>query len=175
MTTNTPTKVETAMARPATPWEGAFGFPLFHRLGHELDAMFDRFGMERPVFEEMPKMWTPVMEMSTKENEFLVKLDVPGMKKEEVTVEVFENHLIVRGERTQEKEEKKEGFFRTERTYGSFSRSIALPEGANPELAKATMHDGVLEITMPMARKVPEKTRTLEITTAEPAVKSKAA
>lgn len=174
MTTDTPTKVETAPAKPATLWEESFGFPLFHRLSRELDAMFGRFGMERPVFEEMPKMWMPQMEMSTKDNTLLVKVDIPGMKKEEVTVEVLENNLVVRGERKHEKEEKKEGFFRSERTYGSFSRSIALPEGANPELAKAAMHDGVLEITMPMA-KVPEKTRTLEITTAEPAVKSKAA
>lgn len=174
MTTNTPTTVEKAPVTPATAWEGSFGFPLFHRLSRELDQMFERFGMERPVFEERPRTWNPAVEVSTKGEAFLVKVDVPGMKKEEINVEVLENSLVVRGERTQEKEEKKEGFFRTERTYGSFYRSIPLPEGVNPELAKATMHDGVLEITMPMV-KAPEKTRTLEITTAEPVVPGKAA
>lgn len=174
MTTNTPTKVGKAAVKPATPWEGTFGFPLFHRLSRELDAMFERFGMERPVFEELPRMWTPEVEVSTKNNELLVKVDVPGMKKEEMTIEVVENVLVVRGERKQEKEEKKEGFFRTERTYGSFYRSLPLPEGANPELAKATMHDGVLEVTMPMV-KVEEKVRKLEITTPEPMVAGKAA
>lgn len=174
MTTNTPTKVEKASVRPATPWEGAFGFPLFHRLSRELDAMFERFGMERPVFEELPRAWMPEIEVSTKGNELLVKVDVPGMKKEEITIEVLENTLTVRGERKQEKEEKKEGFFKTERTYGSFYRSLTLPEGANPELAKATMRDGVLEVTMPMV-KVEEKSRKLEITGPEPVVPSKAA
>jgi HSP20 family protein len=174
MTTNTPTRVEKATVKPATPWEGSFGFPLFHRLSHELDAMFERFGMERPVFEELPRMWTPDVEVSTRNNELLVKVDVPGMKKEEMTIEVIENALVVRGERKQEKEEKKEGFFRTERTYGSFYRTLPLPEGVNPELAKATMHDGVLEVRMPMA-KVEEKVRKLEITTPEPVVSGKAA
>jgi len=174
MTTNTPTKVERAPATPATTWEGSFGFPMFHRLSREIDEMFERFGMERPVFDGLPRAWNPEVEVSTKGETFLVKVDVPGMKKEEINVKVLENHLVVRGERTQEKEEKKEGFFRTERTYGTFHRSIPLPEGVNPDLAKAMMHEGVLEITMPMV-KVPEKTRTLEITTAEPAVTSKAA
>ncbi len=173
MTTNTPTRVEKAVT-PATAWEGAFGFPLFHRLSRELDAMFDRFGMERPMFAELPKPWTPDVEVVTKDNMLKVKIDLPGLKKEEVTVEMLENNLIVRGERKQEKEEKKEGFFRTERTYGSFYRSLPLPEGVNPELAKAAMHDGVLEITMPMV-KVAEKTRKLEITTAEPVTAGKAA
>lgn len=173
MKANTPTKVEKGVA-PATPWEGTFGFPLFHRLSHELDAMFERFGMERPMFEELPKAWTPDVEMVTRDNMLLVKIDLPGMKKEEVTVEVLENHLVVHGERKQEKEEKKEGFFRTERTYGSFYRSLPLPEGVNPELAKATMHNGVLEITMPKV-KVPEKARKLEISTGEPVTSGKAA
>jgi HSP20 family protein len=87
---------------------------------------------------------------------------------------VLENHLVVHGERKQEKEEKKEGFFRTERTYGGFYRSLPLPEGVNPELAKATMHNGVLEITMPKV-KVPEKARKLEISTGQPVTTSQAA
>ena len=114
------------------------------------------------------------MEIFTKENEFHVKLDVPGMKKEEVTVEVTEDHLVMRGERKQEKEEKKEGFFRSERSYGSFYRAVPLPEGVKAELAKATMHDGVLEITMPVT-KVEEKARKLEIGEPAPAKATKAA
>jgi HSP20 family protein len=156
------------------PWEPTFGFPLFNRLSRELDAMFGRFGFERPMFETLPSTWSPTLEMFTKENSLCVKVDVPGMKKEEVTVEVTPEHLVVRGERKNEVEESKEGFFRTERTYGSFYRAVPLPEHVNTELAKASLHDGVLEITMPMT-KVVEQTRKLEIAEPEPAKAVKAA
>lgn len=173
MPSNKPMKVETSV-KPLLPWESSFGFPLFNRLSHELDAMFSRFGMERPLFETPSAVWMPEMEMSTKDNELHVKVDVPGMKKDDITLEVTEDHLILRGERKQEKEEKKEGFFRTERTYGSFYRAVPLPEGVKPDLAKAIMHDGVLEISMPMA-KVEEKSRKLEIAEPAPEKASKAA
>lgn len=65
-----------------------------------------------------------------------MKVDIPGMKKDEVTVEVTDDHLVLRGERKQEKEEKKEGFFKTERTYGSFYRMVPLPDGAKSEARK---------------------------------------
>jgi len=163
MTTTTPVKKETLPAAPVTNlWDAPFGFPLFHRLSRELDAMFDRFGMERPVLEHVPTMWSPEIEVATKENEFLVRVDVPGMKKEDITVEFTGEHLLIRGERKYEKEEKKEGYFKTERSYGSFCRAVPLPEGVKPEDAKATMSDGVLAITMPMA-KIETKSRKLEI------------
>lgn len=165
MATNTP--VKTGPTMPAKPvmglWDEPFGFPLFHRLSRELDAMFKGFGIEAPTFEHMPATWNPTMEVYTKGNAFNVKVDVPGMKKEEVTVEVNDEYLVVRGERKEEKEEKKEGYFKTERTYGTFYRTVPLPEGVNPETAKASMTDGVLTITMPMAVKMEEKTRKLEI------------
>ncbi|MGE3959986.1 MAG: Hsp20/alpha crystallin family protein [Vicinamibacterales bacterium] len=159
MAVNTPVKAGSA---PLVPWERSFGFPLLNRLSREFDAMFDRFGLEKPFLENMPATWTPQMEMSTQGNELKVMLDVPGMKKEDLTIEVADEHLVVRGERKQEKEEKKEGYFRSERTYGTFYRTVPLPEGVKPELAKATMHDGVLEIVMPMAA-VESKARKLEI------------
>jgi HSP20 family protein len=174
MASNKPVKVETASMKPLVPWEGTFGFPLFNRLSREFDAMFNRFGIERPLFENMPTVWNPELEMFTKENELCVKLDVPGMKKEDITVEVADDYLVLRGERKQEKEEKKEGFYKSERTYGSFYRTVPLPEGVNPELAKAKMHDGVLEISMPMV-KVEEKKRKLEIAEPAPETKPKAA
>ena len=172
MATNTPVKAEPTAV---TPWERPFfTFPLFHRLSREFDEMFNRFGLEKPFLENTPTMWTPTLEMLTKDNALLVKVDVPGMKKENITLEVTEDHLIVRGERKHEEEEKTEGFFRTERTYGSFYRAVPLPEGVKPELAKAAMHDGVLEISMPMA-KVEGKTRKLEITEPTPVTATKAA
>lgn len=87
---------------------------------------------------------------------------MPGMKKDEVTVEIADDQLVLRGERKQEKEQKKDRFFKTERTYGSFFRMVPLLEGVKSEGAKAVMHDGVLEITVPMV-KVEEKHRTLAV------------
>jgi len=172
MTTNKPVKVDPVAL---TPWERTFfTFPLFHRLNREFDDIFNRLGVEKPFFENTPVMWTPELELVTKDNMLLVKVDVPGMKKEDITLEVTDEHLILRGERKYEKEEKKEGFFRTERTYGSFFREVPLPEGVKPELAKATMHNGVLEITMPVT-KVEPKTRKLEITEPVPVTTTKAA
>lgn len=146
------------------PWE-RLGFPMLNRLGREFDAMFGRLGLERPFAEHPVPVWSPQIEMSTSAGAFTVKVDVPGMKKEDVTLEMTDDHLVLRGERKQEKEEKKDGYVRTERTYGSFYRTVPLPEGVKPDLAKAVLHDGVLEITMPMTA-VAAKTRTLEI--AEP-------
>ena len=164
MSSNKPMKVEPTAPKTMAPWESAFGFPMLARLSREFDSMF----------EPMPSMWTPEMEMITREHELLVKVDIPGMKKDEVTVEVTDDHLVLRGERKQEKEEKKEGFFKTERTYGSFYRMVPLPDGAKSEGAKATMHDGVLEITVPMV-KVEGKHRTLEIAEPAPVKTTKAA
>ena len=104
----------------------------------------------------------PDIEVFERGNELVVKADVPGLKREEITVEIADQTLTIRGERTREKEEKDGEVFRSERTYGSFSRSVTLPEGAKIDLANATVKDGVLEVKMPMAR-IETKTRRLEI------------
>jgi HSP20 family protein len=161
MALNKPMRVD-PFVKPTLHWENTFGFPLFQRLSHELDTMFDRFGMERPFYENTPAAWTPVLEMYTKNNELFVRLDMPGVTKDEIAVELTDTTLVIHGERKAEKEEKKEGFYTTERTYGSFYRTVTLPEGAKYDLAKAVLHDGVLEITMPLA-KVEEKRKKLEI------------
>lgn len=168
MSTNTPMKFD------PDPWERAVGFPLLNRLGREFDAVFGRLGFERPLTETMPSMWTPQIELITKPTEFCVRVDVPGVRKEDLTIEVTDEHLMLKGERKQEREEKKDGVITTERSYGSFVRTVPLPEGVKPESARATMHDGVLEITMPML-KVESHSRRLEIAEPTPPTKAKAA
>jgi HSP20 family protein len=176
MVSKTPVKAETASVKRTTPtWEGLFGFPLFHGLSRELDAIFDRMKMDKPFFESTEMMWNPEMEVETKGNEFRVTLDVPGLKKDEITVEVGDEHLILRGERKHEAEEKKEGYFKTERTYGSFYRAVPLPEGVKPEEANAKLTDGVLTITMPMTMVAANPVRKLEIGGGTPTKVSKAA
>jgi HSP20 family molecular chaperone IbpA len=105
--------------------------------------------------------WTPQMELMQKNGQFMVRADLPGLTKDDVKIELTENMLMIRGERKEEKEEKREGFYHSERSYGSFYRRIPLPEGAKIENATATFHNGVLEITMP-AKKVETAIRKLE-------------
>lgn len=174
MNTNKPVKVEPAPLAPTSLFESTFGFPMFRRLSRELDEMFGHFGIERPFFEPVSAAWTPEIEMFTKNNELIVRADIPGLKREDVNVEVTEDAIILRGERKHEKEEKGEGFYRAERSYGSFYRTLPLPDGVKTEGAKAVMHDGVLEIKMPIA-KAETKTRKLEISEPTPGKTAKAA
>jgi HSP20 family protein len=96
-------------------------------------------------------------------NEFVVHADLPGLKKEDVTIDVTDNDLTISGERRQEHETDRGGVYRSERTYGSFYRTIPLPDGAMADQAKATFKDGVLEIRMPAPPEQVTRGRRLEI------------
>ena len=174
MFTNKLTKTGPALPKPLPVFEGAFGFPLFERLSQELDDLFNTFGTERRFTGPVNAMWTPEVEMFRKNNELVVRADVPGLKKEDIAIELTEDTIVLRGERKEEKEEKREGYYQTERAYGSFYRALPLPDGVKIEHAKATVREGVLEITVPM-EKVEPKTRKLEITEAPEAKTVKAA
>ncbi len=118
---------------------------------------------DRPLWpgEAKESMWAPAIECKRVNGELLVTAELPGLKKEDVTVRITDESLIVEGERKLESKEEKEGYFRSERSYGKFWRQIPLPEGANPELIKASMTDGLLEVkipvqeTKPIARQIP--------------------
>jgi HSP20 family protein len=92
--------------------------------------------------------WVPQIEVTERDGKVVVRADLPGMSKDDVHAEVRDNMLILEGERRQERKEDREGTFITERTYGRFYRSIPLPEGVNPDSARATFKDGVLELTL---------------------------
>jgi HSP20 family protein len=124
------------------------------RFADEMDRMFDDFGFTRrptaPLFTEVgADVWAPEVEVFQKDNELTIKADLPGLKKDEVSVEVTDSAVTIQGERKREHKEEREGYYRSERSYGSFYRVIPLPEGAISDQAKAQFRDGVLEITMP--------------------------
>jgi HSP20 family protein len=91
-----------------------------------------------------------------------VTADLPGVKKEDVSVEVGEDAITLQGQRRQEQTSREQGYYRSERSYGSFYRTIPLPEGADPSTASATFRDGVLEIALQAPQKRPSS-RSLEI------------
>jgi HSP20 family protein len=134
--------------------------------------MFAQFGLGRGwsrsgAFADT-LTWTPQIEVSQRNNELVVRADLPGMSKDDVKVDVTEDAITIQGERRQEHEEERGGVYRTERSYGTFYRAIALPEGTITDQAKATFKDGVLEITMPAPPEQVTRGRRLEISDAAP-------
>jgi HSP20 family protein len=139
-------------------------FGLLRQMTSELDRAF-----ETPrwpfVGRGMPEeaTWAPEIDVFEKDNRLVTKVDLPGMKKEDVKVEVTEGQLVISGERKRETEEKKEEFYRCEREYGSFYRAVPMPEGIKVEDVKATFSDGVLEVSVPLPVRTEAKARKVEI------------
>jgi HSP20 family protein len=157
---------------PKTP-ETANPFQMMRRFTRDMESLFDDFrGFNFPNFfktdfapfrmEFDEVQWMPQIEVFHNNDQFIVRADLPGLTKDDVQLEVTDEFLTISGERKEEKEEKQEGFYRSERTYGSFYREIPLPEGAKTENAAATFNNGVLEITIP-APMIAAPTRKLEI------------
>ena len=119
----------------------------FAELG-ELRSRFDR--MFEDFFDGHERQWTPAIDVERKNGNLVVRADVPGIKPEEVKIEVENDILTVSGEHEERKEEKDKHFLRRERRYGSFSRSMALPTSVDAKKIKATTHDGVVEVTIPL-------------------------
>ena len=150
--------------------EMANPFQMMRRFTKDMERMFEGFNFPaffrtdfapfRMEFENV--QWVPQIEVLQNNGQFMVRADLPGLTKDDVTVEMTDDILTIFGERKKETEEKREGFYRSERSYGSFYRNIPLPEGTKTEKAAATFHNGVLEITMP-AEKVEMPTRKIEI------------
>jgi HSP20 family protein len=109
--------------------------------------------------------WAPAIEVYEKEDKFVVKAELPGMKKEDIDISVTGDTLSIKGERKAESEFKEEDYYFCERSYGSFSRSIALPSSIDTEKIEASYEDGVLEVSLP---KVPEvKAKKVDISTSK--------
>lgn len=114
-------------------------------------------------FAEQFGDWSPAVEAFQRGNEFVVRAEVPGMNRKDLTVEANDDAITIRGERRQERQEDREGVFWTERSYGSFSRTIPLPPGAITESAKASFNNGVLEIVMPAPSAEARRGRRIDI------------
>jgi HSP20 family protein len=111
----------------------------------------------------------PAIDIFENDGRLITKIDLPGMKKEDVKVEVADGYLAISGERKSELEEKKDAFYRCEREYGSFYRAVPLPDGVKLEDVKATFNEGVLEVSVPLPAKVKPEPRRVEIQTSSPA------
>ena len=93
--------------------------------------------------------WVPAMDLVEGEDHFLLKADLPGLGEDDVSIEIQDNTLTVSGERKAEHEQHERGWYRVERSFGSFSRSLTLPEGVDPDAISAEFNKGVLSIRIP--------------------------
>lgn len=132
---------------PSLPFGSLLGTPfnLMKRFSEEFDHMF---GAYRPAAEL--EMWAPALEIKHKDGNFVVVAELPGITKDDVKVAVIEESLVIEGEKKKVKEEKGEGYYRTERAYGKFYRSIPLPKGAKADEVKAELTNGILKVVIPV-------------------------
>ena len=173
------------LARGQQSTQGAYGtgspFSLMRRMAEDMDRLFEDFGFELPGFALSPALsnpslrrsggsasalqrggWIPQIETFRRGDKLVLRADLPGLRKEDVNVEIEDGILTISGERSNEDVEDREGYYHSERSYGQFQRSLALPDGITGDNCDATFKDGVLEVTIPMpkqaeraAKKVP--------------------
>lgn len=117
-------------------------------LQSEMNRLFSSF-FETPAEPGAARRWTPAMDLVEVDTEYVVRADLPGVSEEDVHVEVEGDVLTISGERKAEHEERKEGYYRIERSFGSFRRAITLPEGVDISKVGARFEKGVLEVRVP--------------------------
>src|ERR1044071_610451 len=161
------TEIGTRLA--ATPFE------FMRRFGEEMDKLFGDFDFGRgwlpPALARSggAGLWAPQIEMFEQDGELIVRADLPGLTKDDVNIEIDNDAITIEGERRTAQNENREGFYRTERSYGKFYRRLPLPDGVDPENADATFRDGVLEITMNAPKRTESKPRKVAISETTPA------
>jgi HSP20 family protein len=154
-------------------------FALLRQMTSELDRAFEGWPSFRWPSSGLfgtaeSAAWSPKIDVVERDNRLVTRVDLPGMKKEDVSVEVTDGHLALSGERKRESEEKKDNFYRSEREYGSFYRVVPLPEGVKLEDVKATFSDGVLEVSVPLPARAEANVRKVQIEEPKKTAKSAA-
>jgi HSP20 family protein len=114
----------------------------------DIDRVFDAFLGGRPA-NGGGRRWVPAMDLVETEDHFVLKADLPGLEEDDVKIELKDDVLTVSGERQAEHEERQDGYHRVERAYGSFSRSLLLPQGIDADKVQAAFDKGVLEVRIP--------------------------
>ena len=141
---------------------------LVRKVSDEVDQLFARF-IGRPVATKsgeggQPGKWMPPVEILQRGDQLVICVDLPGIRRESVDVEVQRDRVIVEGVRKEVSEPTDApGFRRSERSYGPFHRTVPLPDGVDPDSAQAAMHDGVLEITLRMPTPEQRRGKRLDI------------
>ena len=128
-------------------------------LPREIDRFFDDFGLN---FRDFDTVWSPRVDLAESEDGYEVKAELPGLKKEEIKVEVHDQVLTLTGEKKNEEKSDTKNYHRVERTYGRFERSFRLPKEVKSDEIKAKYNNGILTIDIPKS----EETKPKEIAVA---------
>jgi len=146
---------------------GANPFTLMRRMAEDMDRLFQDFGFANAVpsissaagardpwlhARSIAQGWAPQIETLRRGDRLIIRADLPGLKRDDVKVEVDGDVLSISGERRNEREDNRDDYYRSERSYGRFYRAIPLPEGANADDINASFRDGVLEVSLPAPR-----------------------
>ena len=126
----------------------------------EIDRVFDAFFGQT----DQGRRWVPPMDLVEAEDHFVLKADLPGLAEGDVNIEVQDGTLTISGERKAEHEQREKGWYRIERSFGSFNRSLTLPDGVDADRIEASFADGVLEVHIPKPEE--RKPRRISISSA---------
>ncbi|MFN7972536.1 MAG: Hsp20/alpha crystallin family protein [Acidobacteriota bacterium] len=147
------------------PWFRKEG-DAFSTLQKSMNALFEDFfqGGAPAVMPAFSRSgWVPSMDVAEDEESFKVTAELPGMTEKDIQLTVNDHAMLLRGEKKEEKEEKKKNWYRMERTYGAFERTLPLPVEVEAEKATATFKNGVLNVLLPKSPKAKEQHRKIEI------------
>jgi len=183
-----PVQQSANVGRPgvSAPFRGGVNSPfdLMQRMADDMDRLLEQFGFGRMGLGLAPRLgasfgsaiadraqrvdgghslWAPQVETTRRGDRFVVRADLPGINKDDVHVEVDNDVLTISGERRNEQKEERDGFFRSERSYGSFFRAIPLPDGVSANECEARFSDGVLEISLAAPKLEGRKAKKIEI------------
>jgi HSP20 family protein len=180
-TTNEP--VRGGVTRRGTSPVSGYGanspFSLMRRMAEDMDRIFEdfgfgpslgiaplltpSFGQGRGLSSAQRGTWAPQLETFRRGDNLVVRADLPGLRKEDVNVEVDDGMLTISGQRSEEQVEDRDDYYRSERSYGQFFRALPLPEGVTGDACEATFKDGVLEVTLPLPKQPERKARRVEV------------
>ena len=143
----------------------------FHRLRNEVDRMFDEFPARWPSLHLAPRLPTallePAIEMTETKKAYKVSVEVPGIEPDAIELEVDRDMLVIKGEKSEKREEAEKDYTYSERSYGAFERRIAIPVDAVAEDIEAKTTNGVLQISIPRDGKSGSEPRKIEIKSAK--------
>jgi HSP20 family protein len=156
---------------------GTGAFSLMRRMADDMDRLFQEIGMGRgfglaSAFDRdfwrggsavEAATWAPQLDAFRRGDKYVIRADLPGLKKDDVKVEVHDGTLTITGERRSEHDETKDDVYRSERSYGRFFRAVSLPENVSAEDCEATFKDGVLEVTFSAPRQQTQKSKQVPI------------
>jgi HSP20 family protein len=182
--TSTATPARRSSLARRTPYFGtsASPFHLMRRMADDIERLFSDvdfarvgFGMQSPqrgtgLFDPWRSesrladaTWAPQVETFRRDNNLIVRADLPGLTKDDIDIQIEDDVLVISGERSDETRDERDDFYRSERTYGRFFRAIQLPDGVDTDKIDATFKDGVLEVTIPAPKVTTPKNRQVKI------------